>query len=397
MSRYAALLARTGARSLALACGLGWLSFASYGFAIVLAVADATGSFASAGAAVGAFSAGAAVFAPVRGRYVDRRGARALALFAPVHAVALGLLVVGCLSTDSSWLLAGAAGVAGLSSPPLIATARAVWPEVAGPELVTTAHALNAALGDAGLVVGPALTGAVAALASPVTALAILVPGATTGALLLARHAPPATPSVRPPSSHRILGVLRESRGLRTIVLCDLASGLWLGALDVSAPLVASTGGSAASGAVPLALFAAGSILASLVAGSLKLQRSAPSRYVAGTVIVALTLPLCLVFPSLFGISAVLVAVGAGFGLLNVALFELLDEIIAPDRAVEAFTWLTTWQGLGLAVGATLAGQLSSHGPSASLVVVAAPGLLAAAVVIARRSTLRGAAETATV
>ena len=133
------------------------------------------------------------------------------------------------------------------------------------------------------------------------------------------------------------------------------------------------------------------------MAGSLKLQRSAPSRYVAGTVIVALTLPLCLVFPSLFGISAVLVVVGAGFGLLNVALFELLDDIIAPDRAVEAFTWLTTWQGLGLAVGAALAGQLSSHGPSASLVVVAAPGLLAAAVVIARRSTLRGAAEAATV
>jgi MFS family permease len=237
MSKYVALLARTGARPLALACGLGWLSFASYGFAIVLAVADATGSFAVAGGAVGAFSAGSALLAPFRGRYVDRHGPRALARFAPVHAVALGLLVVGCLTTDSSWLLVGTAGIAGLFTPPLIATARAVWPEVAGSELVTTAHALNAAL--------------------------------------------------------------------------------------------------------------------------------------------------------------VLVVVGAGFGLLNVAMFELLDDIVAPDRAIEAWTWLTTWQGLGLAAGATLSGQLSTSGPSASLVVVAAPGLLAAVAAVSRRSTLQGRAETA--
>jgi hypothetical protein len=41
MSAYSALLARPGARGLALACAAGWLSFDSYGLAVVLAVAAA--------------------------------------------------------------------------------------------------------------------------------------------------------------------------------------------------------------------------------------------------------------------------------------------------------------------------------------------------------------------
>src|SRR5689334_8987970 len=96
MSTYRALLARPGARPLAFACAAGWLSFGSYGPAVVLAVHAASGSFAAAGAAVAAFSAGSGLLAPVRGRFVDARDPRALAWFAPVHATGLALLVAGC-------------------------------------------------------------------------------------------------------------------------------------------------------------------------------------------------------------------------------------------------------------------------------------------------------------
>jgi hypothetical protein len=140
-------------------------------------------------------------------------------------------------------------------------------------------------------------------------------------------------------------GVLRESVGLRTIVVCELATGLWLGALEVAAPAIAAENSAAELGAVPLAAFAAGSIAASLWSGTGRLQRTAAWRYLAGCITVAVALPLCLVVPTLIGITAVVVVAGAGFGLLNVALFELLDDVVAADRAVEAFTWLTTWQG----------------------------------------------------
>ncbi len=99
-------------------------------------------------------------------------------------------------------------------------------------------------------------------------------------------------------------------------------------------------------------------------------------------------LPLCLAAPSLAGITAVLVVAGAGSGLQTVALFELLDDVVVSDRAVEALTWLTTCQGAGLAAGAAGAGQLARGGPSELLLHVVVPGIVAAVVALRRRTTL---------
>lgn len=391
-TRYRAVFARPGARSLALSCALGWLSFTSYGLALVLAVERATGSFAVAGGAVAAFSAGSALLAPLRGRVVDRRGPRVLPYFAAVHGAAIALLVVGCESSLAAGLLIGAAGLAGLSVPPLIATARSVWPQITGPDLVGTGHAINAALGDAGAVVGPAFVGAVAALASPVVALALLIPGVIVGAVLLASTAPPAPEAAAPRRvTHRVWGVLSESVGLRVIVGPELLLGLSFGALDVAAPVVAAEAGAVELAALPLAAFAASSVGVSLWSGTGRLDRSPIWRYLAGTLIVAAVLLLCLVATSLVTVTLVLVDAGAGYGLLNVALFELLEDVVAADSAVEAFTWLTTWAGIGMATGAAVAGQLSRGGAAQTLVLVSLPAVLAAAVVVSGRSSLRPA------
>ena len=128
MSVYSELLARRGAKALALACAVGWLAFGGNGLAIVLLVADRTGSFAAAGAAVSAFALGAAL-APLRGRLVDARGAPVLVAFGAAHAAGLLLL----LTAPEGVATVAAAGFAGAAAPPLIATARAVWPRVAGP------------------------------------------------------------------------------------------------------------------------------------------------------------------------------------------------------------------------------------------------------------------------
>lgn len=390
MSSYRALLARPAARALALACGLGWLSFASYILGLVLAVHAATGSFAVAGAAVAAFTAGSALLAPLRGRFVDRRGPRALGYLAPVHAGALLLVLLSCASSPDAWVLVASAGLAGATAPPLIATARSIWPQVSGPEMARTAHALNAALGDGAQVLGPALTGALAALASPLVALALLVPGPLLGSLILA-HAAPSRASQAAPSgrAHRVWGVLHHSAGLRTLVACEVGLGVWLGALEVAAPAIAAQSGAAALAAVPLTLFAAGSIVVSLWTGRGLLRRSPTWRYLAGSIALAAVLPVCLLIPSLAGIAAVAVLAGAGFGLLNVAVFELLDRIVASDHAVEAFTWITTGQGAGLAAGAAATGQLARSGPSSALLLVAFPAAAAAAIAVVNRSALR--------
>lgn len=387
MLSYRALLARPGARAVALSCGLGWLSFSSYGLAIVLAVQTASGSFAVAGAAVGAFSAGSALLAPVRGRFVDRRGPRGVAVFAVPHAAALALLVVACAASLSAALLVACAALTGACVPPLIATSRSLWPAVAGQDLARTGHALNAVLGDLAQVAGPALTGALAALASPLIALGVLVPGAAASAALLALAAPrkPRRRPVDGPAAPRVPGLLRESATLRVLVACELALGVTLGALEVAAPVIAAGAGSAALAALPLALFALGSVALSLWSGTARACGAAGSRYVAGTAVLAAVLPLCAVVPTVAGISVVLLAAGAGFGLLTVALFELLDDVVAAARAVDALTWLTTAQGAGMAAGAAAAGALAGGGATDMLVLAALPAAGAAALACVAR------------
>lgn len=99
---------------------------------------------------------------------------------------------------------------------------------------------------------------------------------------------------------------------------------------------------------------------ASLWSGTGRLRWSAGRRFVTAYWIIAGALVLTLVFNTVVGISIVLAGVGVGAGLLAVALYELLDAVTPTGRAVEAFTWLTTGQGIGIALGAALGGLFAT-------------------------------------
>ena len=190
MGAYRSLLAGAGARRLALASALGWLGFGALSLAIVLTVQRAAGSSSAAGAALAAFALGSGVLAPARGRLVDRYGPRrALVPFAVASGAALLGLALAAEEGAPTWLLVALAALGGLTVPPLIASARVVWPQVVAPEALPPAYGVQALLGDLGGVGGPALAGAVAALASPSGALIACALLPVAGAVLLARPA----------------------------------------------------------------------------------------------------------------------------------------------------------------------------------------------------------------
>jgi hypothetical protein len=62
--------------------------------------------------------------------------------------------------------------------------------------------------------------------------------------------------------------------------------------------------------------------------------------------------------------------------------------VVSADRAVEAFTWLTTGQAAGTAAGAAAVGALAQAGAVAGLGLVAAAPAAAAAIACARRRSL---------
>jgi hypothetical protein len=390
IDQYRALLARAGARPLALACALGWFAFTSYGLAIILAVHACTHSFALAGGAVAAFSAGSAVAAPARGRLIDVRGPGGLSLFVVAHGCAVAALILECASDAPAIALLGTCALAGVLVPPLIATARAIWPDVAGAELTKSAHALNASLADAAQLVSPGATGAVAAAFAPTVALTALIVAACVAGVLVMRVGRRRRAKRERAPAGGVWGVITESAGLRTLVACDVAGGMWTGGLEVAATALAARHGAAELGAVPLSAAACGGIAGALWVGSRAVAPGAVPRYVGGSLLPALVLPLALIGPSLISVTAISIVAGAGYGILGAALFELLDQVVPGERAVEAFTWLTTGQAAGSAAGAALVGGLVHRGITSAFLLVAICAVAAAVIAVVRRVTIAG-------
>jgi hypothetical protein len=127
-------------------------------------------------------------------------------------------------------------------------------------------------------------------------------------------------------------------------------------------------------------------VLASLWAGQ---ARSGPQRrFVAGCFALAVALAGCAVVASVLALALVLCVAGAAYGVINVALFELLDLVVPARNAVEALTWITTAGGTGLAIGAAVAGSLATDSPTSALLVTAVATIPAAAFAVARRQSL---------
>src|SRR6266511_1877050 len=108
---------------------LGRLSFAMGPLSLVLFVRAATGSFAVAGAASAATALTSGLFAPVRGRMVDRYGQpRTLPPLSLLYAAAfVGVLLLASAGRAGEAAAVLLSGVAGAAAPPLAASMRGRW------------------------------------------------------------------------------------------------------------------------------------------------------------------------------------------------------------------------------------------------------------------------------
>ena len=92
LAPYRALLSLPGLRRLLGAALVGRLPQGMSSLAILLLIRGATGSYAAAGAAVGAYALASAAMAPLQGRLVDRFGRMRVL---PPSAIGQGVVLVG--------------------------------------------------------------------------------------------------------------------------------------------------------------------------------------------------------------------------------------------------------------------------------------------------------------
>jgi MFS family permease len=185
---YRGLLALPGALRAFGSAAVARLSFGMAGLSLLLLIHHATGSFAAAGAASGAYSAGT-LTAPVKARLMDRRGQRAvlpvLGLGAAAALLAMVLLALARGRNPAAYIVLCAA--AGALSPPVGAAMRASWATVTGGGRdLERAYSLDAATEETLFTAGPLIAGLVVTAAGPVPPLLVTAVLLAAGCLLLA-------------------------------------------------------------------------------------------------------------------------------------------------------------------------------------------------------------------
>ncbi|MGD0704718.1 MAG: MFS transporter [Trebonia sp.] len=349
---YRGLLALPGARAAFAAAAVARVSFGMASLSLLLLIHQSTGSFAAAGAATGAFSAGT-LTAPAKARLMDRRGHAVLPVLGLGAAVAM--LTIAALAQASyrnpvPYIFL--CGVAGTLMPPVGPAMRALWAaRTGGGENLRRAYSLDAAAEETLFTAGPLLMGLMVTVAGVIVPLLVTAALLAAGALLLGASGAPA-PAARP-RPHGLAGPLAVP-GFRVLLGIVLATSVGLGTIDVTITARAVAGHHPGAAGCVFAAVSLGSAAGGLGWGKLR-HRSRPSTQMAGLLAaMAAGTALAAVTPGLLLTGTVLALTGTVLAPSAVLSYLSAERLVGPGA--EASTWVNTaWNG-GVAAGLALAG-----------------------------------------
>ncbi|MFJ4174727.1 MFS transporter [Microbacterium sp. NPDC089696] len=352
--------------------------------AILLHVEQQTGSYGSAGLVLAATSVGQAVAGPITSRWMGVWGMRrVLTLTSAVCVLAvlgLGLLPLIVPGYMALGLLAG------LSTPPVQAAVRTIYPKLVNSRQLTPLFSLDASLQEIIWVLAPVV----------ITLVSTQV-GTTEGLLLVALIlvggaawfiASPEVGRVRIPRSRSALGtvVLKPP-----VLLAAVVGFLLIGACAAVEVGVVATfeHGSLAAGLV-LAVFSVGSLAGGLAFGHIPIGPWAMARRL---LIVTVGLALTMVSLNVFWLGGTLIVAGIGIAPALAVLFAITSASVKFSETAEAFGWTGTGQLIGAAAGSAVAGFLvdatDPRGAYLAATIFAAAGLLVAVVFVRSFPDLR--------
>jgi MFS family permease len=389
---YAAILRTPGVAMLVVATFIGRIPIGISGLAILLFVQELSDSFAAAGLCAGALALGSAAGAPFQGRLIDRRGEGMLLPLALVHAA--GLVAIWLLGEAGLpvAVLAVVSLVTGASLPPVSSVLRSRWPYLlpGRPDLLAGAFALDSVMIEVVFVTGPLITTLVVVTVGAQYALIVSAGCVLLGTFwmlggLAGRPGPERTEAGQ---SAFGLGAL-ASPGLRTLVLASLPLGLAFGTLEVVLPAFSEAEGSKQLAGLLLAVWAGASAVGGLIWGA----RGAEATLLRAHTVFACTLPICVAPLLLAGspLSMALLAVLAGLPIapLVASRNQLIERVVLPGTATEAYTWPLTALVAGVSLGAAAGGAVvEASSWSGGVVLSTVVASLGALVVLGRRGTL---------
>ncbi|MFF7680332.1 MFS transporter [Actinacidiphila glaucinigra] len=379
---------------------LGRLSYGMVSLSLILAVEEATASYAVAGGVMAVFGLTSVFLAPARAGLVDRHGPRRiLPPMAAAYAVLLsGLALATAWSGASPVLLGALAGAAGASAPPLGPVMRRLWSAlVSDREMLQRAYSLDGVAEELLFVTGPLLVGVLVGLAAPWAGLAVSAALVWAGSLMLAASpaaggpayrgeaAPAAAPAGDVPQG-ATPGRQGVAPGLGQAIAVTAALGTSLGALDLL--VIAFADERQASTVVPwvLAALSAGSAVGGLVHGTVRWRASSRCRLSSLALALGLVLSVTGLSPHPYVLIAWMALGGVFVAPAITTAYLIADECAAPGARTTAGAWVNTAFNAGSTGGTAAAGLLVGRVPLAvCFAVAAAPVVLSAATALTGR------------
>lgn len=356
-ARYAAFLRLPDVHRMLWFTFIARMPLGTAALALLMHVREMTGSFAIAGTAVGCMMAASAATAPFIGRWIDRSGPLGTLVVTGVMGPAA--MAVLFFARELQLPVAGLYAfslLAGIFAPPITALVRTVLRQRFSDDATRKlAFAVDAMTVEAVFTFGPLLTATLLATASARAAY-----GMSSAFMLLAVPAFMASRAVRyfrvePDAKRSLLGPLTEP-SLLTVYATTFLITMTFGYLEVGYPAFGAAHGTAAIGAVLIAINSVGSAIGGFTYGGLHMALS-PDRLLP-RLLFAMVLPLALhatttstvVWGVLALVSGLLVAPAL------TAVMLLVSERAPARYAAEAFTWSATCIGAGFGSGAAIAG-----------------------------------------
>ncbi|MGY1705188.1 MFS transporter [Geodermatophilus sp. SYSU D00697] len=391
---YLHVLRTPHALPMVLAAFIGRLPLSMVGLGSVLLIASESGSYGYGGAVAATGAVTTAIAGPLIGRWADTHGQRRTLLPVVVVFVAAGCVFLPAVKEDwPRWIVFASAGVAGACIPPVASMIRVRWTHLLrGTHRLPTALAMESVVDEFVFIVGPVLVTFLSTTGHATSGVVTAFTLAVIGSLLFAAQGR----TEPPPHGHEARSGPRaiRSAGIRVLFVVGAAVGAILGTLEIALVAFADEVGAMSLSGVLIAALAVGSMASGIGWGTVHWR--SPLRIRLAVVLVALTVlsvPLLLI-GSIWVMIPFVVIAGIAVSPSLISSFTLAELLVPRSATTEAFTWIGTALGLGVAIGASVAGKVVDvAGANAAFAVSTVAALVAAVVVAAGQRVLHVPAE----
>jgi predicted MFS family arabinose efflux permease len=375
---------------------IGRLPLSMVGLGAVLLVASKTGSYGLGGAVAATGAVTTALAGPLIGRLADTFGQRRVLL--PVLAVFVAAVCAFLTAVHQDWprwTLFVSVALAGAAIPPISSMIRVRWTHLLrGSDKLPTALAMESVEDEFVFIVGPVLVTFLSTTGHATSGIVTACTLATVGSLLFAAQ----VRTEPPPGGHESSSGPSAIRtpGLRVLCAVGAAIGSILGTLEIGMVAFADEAGHKSLSGVLVAGFAVGSMASGIGWGTVRWRQPLRLRLVGVlAALTLLTIPLALIRDIWLMIPFVVLA-GSAVSPSLISSFTLAELLVPRAALTEAFTWIGTALGLGVAVGGSIAGKVVDvAGANAAFLVATVSTAGAALVVLLGQRLLHVPAERA--